>query len=165
VLVLSTDGSRIYRYDSVKATLVALPEVGATGVSPHAPAGVFLEPRRFRGASNIAAIDGTLYVADPNAHRVQVFELTTLALIRIHDGIADPADVAAAPQGVFILDRATGRVLRTSSASDEVTVRRPRAEARHDVGSHRHRSRRPDLPARSPCRSAGAPRVQDHGRR
>ena len=111
---------RIYRYDPVKATLVPLPEIGAIGFRSQPPAAAWLEPRRFRGASNIAAIDGTLYVADPNAHRVQVFDLATLALIRIHDRIADPADVAATAQGVVILDRSTGRVLMTSPASDDV---------------------------------------------
>ena len=121
VFVLSTDGNHIYRYDSVKATLVSLPEVGATGVSRHAPpslSGTAPIPRRFEYRRDRRHV----YVADSNAHRVQVFDLSTLALIRIHDGIADPADVAATPQGVFILDSSDRSRIRTSPASDDLTV-------------------------------------------
>ena len=40
---------------------------------------------------------------------MQVFDLETLALLRIH-GVDDPVDVAAGADGVYWLDRARGRV-------------------------------------------------------
>src|SRR5207244_3856215 len=114
VLVLSEDGARIYRYDAVRVTLVALPEIGAEGLGADAPDADFAEPRRFRGATGIATHGGFLYVADPAAHRVQVFEIATLALVAIHEGLVDVADVAAGGDGVYVLDRGTGQVHRSS---------------------------------------------------
>src|SRR5215208_3573982 len=111
VFVLSADGTRVYRYDAVRAMLLPLAHVGAEGLPSDAPDAAFAQPRRFRGASNIAAAGGALYVADPEAHRVQVFDAGTHALIRIHGGIEDPADVVSGPHGVYVLDRAGGRVL------------------------------------------------------
>jgi phage tail-like protein len=122
VLVLSTDGSRVFRYDSVRATLTALAAIGAEGLDPNPPAAAFDEPRRFRGASNIAAHGGALYVADSAARRVQVFDHATGALLQIHGGLGDPADVAAGQRGVYILDRATARLYRTSPWSDSLEV-------------------------------------------
>ena len=122
VVVLSTDGNRLFRYDHVRATLVEVPEVGAGGASATEPDDFYLAPRRFRGASNIAALRGALYVADPQAHRVQVFDLATLALIRIHGGLENPVDVTAASHGVYILDQATRRVFRTQPEQDDLVV-------------------------------------------
>jgi phage tail-like protein len=120
VLILSQDGTLVYRYDALHATLVPLAHVGADGLPAGAEDTAFLEPRRFRGATGIAALHGSLYVADPAAHRVQVFDLRTLALLRIHPDLDAPADVASGPNAVYILDR--GRVYRTSPASDSLTL-------------------------------------------
>ena len=113
---------------------VEVPETGAAGARPTAPAEFFLEPRRFRGASNIAALRGALYVADPVAHRVQVFDLATLALIRIHDGIADPPTSLPSTQGVFILDRGTRRVFRGATRARRSRSRRGRHTAARRSG-------------------------------
>jgi phage tail-like protein len=122
VLVLSSDGSLIYRYDPVRATLVPLPEIGAEGLGEAPPDSAFAEPRRFRHASSIATFEGTLYVADPRAHRVQVFDLKTLALIRIHEEINDPVDAAAGSKGVYIVDTRAGRIHRAHPQSDRLKL-------------------------------------------
>jgi len=122
ILVLSQDGTLVYRYDPLQATLVPLAHIGADGLSAEAGEAEFLEPRRFRGATNIAVLHGALYVADPAAHRVQVFDLRTLALIRIHADLEDPTDVASGQSAVYILDRGCGRLYRTSPSCDSLTL-------------------------------------------
>jgi phage tail-like protein len=122
VLVLSDDGGRVFRYDPLCATLVPLAEVGAEGLGADPPDDVFGEPRRFREARNIAALDGALYVADPVAHRVQVFDLATLALLKIHAGLDEPFDLVAGSHVVYVLDRAAGRVFTTSRNSDRLDL-------------------------------------------
>jgi phage tail-like protein len=122
VLRLSADGGRVLRYDAVRQRFAALPEVGVEGLAADAPDSTWLEPRRFRRAANIAADQGLLYVADPDAHRVQVFELDTLALLRLHEGLKDPVDVVASPLGVYILDGGAGRVYRATASSDALTL-------------------------------------------
>ncbi|KGQ19371.1 Phage tail protein [Lysobacter dokdonensis DS-58] len=122
VYVLSEDGSLVYRYDAVRATLVPLEHVGAQGLRADADASEYLEPRRFRGATAIAIAGGALYVADPLAHRVQVFDLRTLALLRMHGPFVAPVDLAASARAVYILDRGAGRVYRADPESDCVTL-------------------------------------------
>lgn len=122
VLRLSADGGRVLRYDAVRERFTALPEVGAEGLPAGVPDSTWQEPRRFRRATNIAAHRGLLYVVDPDAHRVQVFELETLALLRLHEGLKDPVDVAASPLGVYILDRGAGRVYRAVASRDALTI-------------------------------------------
>lgn len=132
VFVLSSNGSRVFVYDPGQRCLCALANVGADGLAPDAPPSAFTEPRRFRGASNIAAFGTLLYVADPAAWRVQVFDWTNGALVRIHTGLANPADVAAGSRGVYILDAARGcvylarahRAALTLVASDAERARR-----------------------------------------
>jgi phage tail-like protein len=121
VLILSEDGTRVYRYDPVRATLVVLPNVGMEGLGPNPPGDAHREARRFRAARNIAAHRGELYVADPETKRVQVFDLATLALLRIH-ALEEPWDVAAGERGVYILDRKRGRVLLGSHDRDRLRV-------------------------------------------
>jgi phage tail-like protein len=123
VLVLSADGARVLRYDPVAVTLVPLAEVGAEGLGPRPPDAAFAEPRRFRAASAVAAQGGALWVADPERHRVQVFDLASLALVRVHDGLADPVDLAAAPGGVLLLDRGAGRVYAAAAGRDGLALR------------------------------------------
>jgi phage tail-like protein len=142
VLVLSTDGARIYRYDSIRVTLVPLPEIGAEGLDPDPPDAAFTEPRRFRGAANIAATGGVLYVADRAARRVQVFDLATLALLWIHTGFDDPADVAAAEQGVYIMDRGAGRVYRSAPSGESPTVVVDLPPARDEQARREQQARR-----------------------
>lgn len=126
VYLLSRDGRLVWRYDDVLARLVPLAHVGAEGL--HEPdEAAFRKPRRFRDAANIAALRGELYVADPAAQRVQVFDLSTLALLRIHEGLRDPVDVAASSNAVYILDRGAGSVYRATPGSDRLEV-----VARHD---------------------------------
>jgi phage tail-like protein len=110
VFLLSSDGARVFAYDSEHRCLRALANVGADGLAPDAPASAYTDPRRFRGAVNIAAFGKLLYVADPAAHRVQVFDWTNGALVRIHGGLVAPIDVAAGRRGVYVLDAARGRV-------------------------------------------------------
>lgn len=133
VYLLSGDGGVVWRYDAVAATLVPLPHVGADGLDDPVDAEL-LEPRRFRGAANIAALRGELYVADPAAKRVQVFDLRSLALLRIHGGLVDPVDVAASNTAVYILDRGAGRVYRASPCSDHLEL-----VAHHDHDTCRSR--------------------------
>ena len=122
VFVLSEKGDRVYRYDDLRGTLGPLPEIGAEGLGEDASPSAHAEPRRFRGAANIVARDGLLYVADPAAQRVQVFDTTTLALAWIHDGLGHPADLAAGQRGVYVLDSLEGRVYRSQASSDALAL-------------------------------------------
>lgn len=122
LLILSADGARVYRYDAQGATLRALPEVGVEGLPPAPPDAAFAEPRRFRNATGIAAHDGVLWVSDPEHHRVQVFELATLALLRIHTGLERPDDLATGGGRVFVLDRGAGRVYEAWAGRDDLAV-------------------------------------------
>ena len=56
-------------------------------------------------AGGLSPDGGVLYVADTEAHRVQVFEIGTLALVGVYGGLTDVADVAAGERGVYVLDR------------------------------------------------------------
>jgi phage tail-like protein len=122
VLVLSTDGARVLRWDPVRATLVALAEVGAEGLGLDPPDAAFAEPRRFRGAAGLAAHDGVLWVSDPAGRRVLAFDLATLALLRMHGDLALPDDVAAGAGRVFVLDRGAGRVYEAFARRDALAV-------------------------------------------
>jgi phage tail-like protein len=121
VYVLSPNGSLVSRYDATSSQFLPLQHVGAQSLCGEQDASAYLEPRRFRGASNIAVLRGELYVADPGAHRVQVFELRTLALLRILESL-DPVDVAASKEAVYVLDRGAGRVFRAEPGTDCVSV-------------------------------------------
>lgn len=116
LFVLAEDGAGVYRYDALHQSLAPLPHIGS---QDGAPADA---PRHFRHASAIAARGGALYVADPHARRVQVFDQRTLALLHLHTGLADPADLAAGTGGVYILERGTGRVLRATPGGDRLAV-------------------------------------------
>lgn len=121
VLVLSADGSLVYRYDALHQTLDPLAHVGAQGLCGPVDDAAFLEPRRFRHASAIVVLHGTLYVADPEARRVQVFDLETLALLRIHAGV-QASDLCAGPHSVFVLDAARRSVYAATPMRDTFTV-------------------------------------------
>lgn len=108
VLLLAADGSRVFVYDAAERRLRALSNVGADGSEADESAST--EPRRFTSATNIAAFGRLLYVADPEAARVQVFDWTTGALVRIHAGLVNPVDVAAGERGVYVLEANRGRV-------------------------------------------------------
>ena len=110
VFVLSSDGARVFAYDSEHRCLRTLTDVGADGLPDDAPSSAYAEPRRFRNATNIAAFGTLLYVTDPAARRVQVFDWTNGALVRIHAGLESPVDVAAGRGGVYILDAGRARV-------------------------------------------------------
>ncbi|CAN7806219.1 phage tail protein [Paraburkholderia hospita] len=122
LFVLSHDGALVYRYDSLREALEPLAHIGEQGLCGAQNDAVFCEPRRFRKASAIAALHGALYVADPQAHRVQVFDRRTLALLRIHDGIGAPTDLALGDAAVYILDSASGRVYRDAPACDALAL-------------------------------------------
>ncbi|CUI07389.1 phage tail protein [Massilia antarctica] len=136
LFVLSQDGSLVYHYDAVHQALVPLAHVGAQGLCGPQDQAVFREARRFHHASAIAALHGALYVADPRARRVQVFDWRTLALLRIIDGIGTPADLAAGADALYILDGASGRVYRAAPGSDALTlaVEAPPAAPGHREG-------------------------------
>jgi phage tail-like protein len=122
VLVLSHDRSLVFRYDPVSMTLAPLPEIGRHGLGDDASDTEYLEARRFRNAANIAAVDGALYVADVDARRVQVFDLETLALVRIHAGLGLPTDVAAGRHAAYVLDKARGVIYRASPDRDDLVL-------------------------------------------
>lgn len=122
LFVLSQDGSMVYRYNALHESLEPLAHVGAQGLRGTQDEAAFREPRRFRHASAIAALHGTLYVADPEANRVQVFDQRTLALLRIHNGLATPADLAAGDDEVFILDSENCRAYRATPGCDTLTL-------------------------------------------
>ena len=83
--------------------------IGLAGLEADVPVSTYEKPRRFRSATNIAALGRLLYVADPASHRVQVFDWVTGALVRIHAGLT-PTDVAAGRRGVYVLDAKRARV-------------------------------------------------------
>ena len=136
VFVLSRDGGLIFRYDPVSVTLTPLPEIGREGLHEDTPEREFFEARRFRHAANIAAVDGLLYVADPDSHRVQVFDIETLSLVRIHAGLDSPVDVAAGRHAVYILDKARGRIYRARSERDSLTLVVDGVAPDKDAGKH-----------------------------
>lgn len=121
VFVLSDDGSLVYRYDPLHQSLDALAHIGAQGLCGPQEDSAFLEPRRFRHASAISVLHGALYVADPEAHRVHVFDLRTLALLRIHSSV-DAVDLAAGADAVYILDRHSGRVYAGVAGRDTLVA-------------------------------------------
>lgn len=104
VLVLSGDGSNIYRYDPVSRRMIALPRITA------AP------------ASNIAAVGGLLYIAHAQARRVQVVDAESLALVRTYRGLGSPTDVAAGPGAAYVLDSGAGRVYRLTPGRDRLEL-------------------------------------------
>jgi phage tail-like protein len=61
-------------------------------------------------------------VADPAAHRVQVFDTVRGTLVRIHAGLRDPVDVAAGRRGVYILEAARGRVYLALPRRDRLAL-------------------------------------------
>jgi phage tail-like protein len=134
VFMLSTAGDLVYRYDPAAMAMTPLREVGRDGLSPNPGDLDLREPRRFAGATNIAAFGMWLWVADTRARRVQVFNAATLALVGIHEGFDAPIDVAAGPDGAYILDGAVGRVLRDRPgvAELEVVVEAPYRGGRWD---------------------------------
>ncbi|MCA9908385.1 MAG: hypothetical protein KC519_07015, partial [Anaerolineae bacterium] len=122
----------ILRFDPQQQGFVALPEVGGsvnlsdTELAPDA--------RLFRAPSQIAIAGHNLYVTDPGAGRVQVFDLATLALRYVWGPwlspqpeitepplvLWQPVDVAAKPGSAFILDQANGRVYRHQPGIDRL---------------------------------------------
>src|SRR5205814_867710 len=123
------------------------------GVRPGAPEGWTKEPRRFTGASNITVYQRTLYVADKQGARLQVFDLATLVLVRMHTGI-EVVDVAAGAQGVYVVDRAA-RVYRPTPGSADETVDRGLAHLRDPSGDERGSRLSHGRPSPPPVRPAG----------
>src|SRR5207249_1126516 len=82
-------------------------ECPVPGTPPRPPA-----PRFFNGPENLAVSRHNLYVADTGNHRVQVFDLNSLALRAIWTFPKDqsPTDVAVYGDVVYVL--AGGRVCR-----------------------------------------------------
>ena len=102
-------GRAIKRFDPETRAFHALPEVGGEGSGP----------RRFTQPANLAIAANRLYVADTGNRRVQVFDLSGLALVDLIDASGEragwvPADVAAWRGQVYILDSARARVYRRS---------------------------------------------------
>lgn len=122
VFLLSAGGDLVYAWNAVTRRLEPLAAVGSEGLPPDVPESVFAEPRRFKRAANIAAFGRLLYVADPAAQRVQVFDTRTRALVRIHAGLENPADLAAGRRGVYILDAARGRVYFAAPRRDRLLL-------------------------------------------
>ena len=103
VLVLSTDGSIVYRYDPASRQMIPLPPIG------DGP------------ASNIAAAGGLLYIANLEARRVDVVDAESLALVRTYRGLDAPIDVAAGADAAYVLDRGAGRIYRLIPGRDRLT--------------------------------------------
>ncbi|MFN8451280.1 MAG: hypothetical protein U0521_22535 [Anaerolineae bacterium] len=118
----------IWRFDAARQRFERLPEVG--GCVPNDDS--LPDARQFHAGSAVAILGKALYVADPVSARVQVFDLTTLALRYVwhtprQSGRSDserwqPVDVAASAQQVYILDQAHGRVYRHQPSSDALDL-------------------------------------------
>ncbi|MFN8564820.1 MAG: phage tail protein [Anaerolineae bacterium] len=118
----------IWRFDATRQRFERLPEVG--GCVPNDDS--LPDARQFHAGSAVAILGKALYVADPVSARVQVFDLTTLALRYVwhtprQSGRSDserwqPVDVAASAQQVYILDQAHGRVYRHQPSSDALDL-------------------------------------------
>jgi phage tail-like protein len=114
--------ARIKRFDPIKRGFANLPQVGGRGS----------EARQFESPTNIACAGRNLYVADSGNHRVQVFDLSSLALrylwgpwddevgpVKADDPRAwIPVDVTAAGDSAYILDQRYGRLYRHQPGSD-----------------------------------------------
>jgi phage tail-like protein len=103
---------QVLRYDALRQSLDPLAHVGMHGLRGAEHETQVNAPRRFSGASAIATLHGLLFVADPGARRVQVFDLHSLALVAILDHVGVPVDLASGPDAVYILDGSRGRVFR-----------------------------------------------------
>lgn len=116
----------IKRFDAATKNFVLFPGVGGNGV----------ELRQLSTPSNIAIASDNLYVADLGNHRVQVFDVRTLALLHVWgpidaDGrqvvatdanVWEPADVTADSCAAYILDKRFGRVYRHRVGEDCLQV-------------------------------------------
>ncbi len=107
------DAQYIKRYDGEQKQFVALASIGGVG----------REVRQFHNALNIAILGRTLYVADRENQRVQVFDLDSLGLVHVWGGARrkpwpmyqgkipwHPVDVFAVQHKAYILDKRHGRV-------------------------------------------------------
>ena len=109
----------IRRFDSDQGTFVDLPTIGGAG----------RDARLFRRPRNIALAGRSLYVADTGNHRVQVFDLPTLALRYVwtiesvagHVGrLWHPVDVTTHDGSAFVLDGVDRRVYRQQPSGDRL---------------------------------------------
>lgn len=104
VHLLSDD--RVLRFNPASRRFEPLPEVGGEGT----------DARRFRQPAAIAVAGNLLYVVDRGNRRVQVFDLRTLALVRVWKVKGwEPVDVAAQGETAWVLDARRGRVFRDRS--------------------------------------------------
>ena len=121
VLLASRSPWAIRRFDRERHEFVDLPQIGGAG---H-------DARRFWRPRNIAVAGESLYVADTGNHRVQVFDLPTVALRYVWTassvttsgaGPWQPVDVATRDSTAFILDGRGRRVYRHHADEDELEL-------------------------------------------
>jgi phage tail-like protein len=98
---------RIRRFEPSREAFEPLPGLGGRG----------REPRQFDRPANIGLLRGNLYVADRGNARMQVFDLRTLALRHLWEGVGTPLDVAAGPRFAWMLTE-DGRVYRHRPGGD-----------------------------------------------
>jgi phage tail-like protein len=106
--LLDFDALVIRRFDPATHAFKRLPTVGGFGWAA----------RRLRAPGNIAISGRRLYVADAGNLRVQVFDLTSLALVHVWQSGWIPVDLTVRKQSAYILDRRHGRVYRHPSRAD-----------------------------------------------
>lgn len=133
----------ILRFDPERQGFVALPDVGG---SVKLNDNSLPDARQFRAPSQIAIAGQNLYVTDPGAGRVQVFDRASLALRYVWGPWLSPrqettepplvawqpVDVTATPDHAFILDQANARVYRHQPGIDRLVPVIDIAERRGD---------------------------------
>jgi len=116
--LLEREQPRLKRFNPKTERFERLPTIGGEGS----------EAREFSQPRNIAIAGGNLYVADTGNHRVQVFDLDSLALRYVWaggDGVPlnwKPYDVTVQANMAYILDHQNGRVYRHRPGTDFLTL-------------------------------------------
>jgi phage tail-like protein len=105
--------STVYRIDGCSGAVEPAPCLGGRGSNPTQ----FSEP----SALLIPAHRHVLYVADSGNHRVQVFDLDTMALVDILTGFDRPISLASDDAGnLYVVDTQARRVDRMTSTGDRM---------------------------------------------
>jgi len=93
----------VYDIEGCFGTVDAAPCIGGPGEGAtqfDAPAGLAIAPQRH-----------ALYVADAGNHRVQIFDLASMALVEVLEGFERPVSLALDDAGqLYVADTGTGRV-------------------------------------------------------
>jgi phage tail-like protein len=103
----------VYRIDGCSHETGAAPCLGGTGGEPtqfSQPSGLLIPEHRH-----------VLYVADSGNHRIQLFDLDTMALVEILTGFDRPVSLASDADGnLYVVDTGTQRVDKLTLSADPV---------------------------------------------